>query len=136
MGYIRVDIDRGVLNDVMNKLGGIENIDNSTLLKGLEAGGTILLNAVKSNAPVRTGRMKNAIRMNRHLGDRPYVDIRFSEKKKARGGARYWWLVENGHGGPKPAPPHPFMEPAINEVAGDAENAVVIAIADELFKGW
>ncbi len=27
-------------------------------------------------------------------------------------GARQAWLVEHGHGGPSPAPAHPFLEPA------------------------
>jgi HK97 gp10 family phage protein len=30
-------------------------------------------------------------------------------------GAPHSWVVENGHGGPKPAPAHPFLRPALNE---------------------
>ena len=40
-------------------------------------------------------------------------------------------LVEWGHGGPKPAPPHPFVEPAAQSV----EDQVVDAIAQVLLEG-
>ena len=29
--------------------------------------------------------------------------------------APHSWLVEHGHGGPKPAPPHPFLRPALDK---------------------
>jgi len=36
-------------------------------------------------------------------------------------GARQAFLVEYGHGGKKPAPPHPFLRPALDKNLGDAK---------------
>lgn len=55
-----------------------------------------------------TGRLRKSIRSRKS---------RFEEGGhlvKAGGpGAMQAWLVEHGHGGPAPAPPHPYLRPAL-----------------------
>lgn len=68
-----------------------------------------------------------------------------SVKKKARGGKRitigvhpsemgayYANPVEFGHGGPAPAPAHPFVRPAFDTRSDDAYNEIKRVLRDEL----
>jgi len=64
----------------------------------------------------RSGRLKSAIRIRRAArGARVTVGVHRTE-----GGAAYAVPVEFGHGGPAPAPPHPFVRPAFDARADDA----------------
>ena len=130
MGSIGIHVDRDALNSLDSYLGSIEDISPEAIFKGLETGGQIVLEAVREKAPERTGRLKQALRLNRHMGSNPYVDVRVGQGKRA--GARYWYLVEYGHGGPKPAPAHPFVEPATNAVREEAEQAIIDEIVRQL----
>lgn len=51
--------------------------------------------------------------------------------------ARHAHLVEYGHGGPRgPAKPHPFMEPAVRTMSGDALDRLSEIAVDLFFKDW
>ena len=50
--------------------------------------------------------------------------------------ARHAHLVEGGHGGPHPAPPHPFWEPAVQAHGEEAVNSLedtLNDLIDEIF---
>ena len=76
------------------------------------------------------------------MGEYPYVQVYFSEallpegKRKSKKvwsggrrpdkdrGGRYWWYVEKGHGGPHPAPPHPYFDAIVDDCRDEALEAV------------
>ncbi len=66
----------------------------------------------RASVGVKTGRLKRSIRA--------------KESKFDDGGwivvatAPHAWLVEHGHGGPHPAPPHPFLRPALDKNINEA----------------
>ena len=51
---------------------------------------------------------------------------------KVRAGVPHAHLVEFGHGGPKPAPAHPFMRPALHRMS----NQMLAAIVQECRRRW
>ena len=128
MGSIRFSVDGSKLDDVMRQLERVEDIDRR-VQSALRAGGEILLEAQRRRAPVRTGMLKKAIKLGRR-------------KKSARGysievgisgaDAPHAHLVEKGHGGPKPAPAHPFMEPALEETEDQIYDAIIRELMSDL----
>ena len=93
--------------------------------RGVAKAARQLVKGAKARAPVRTGQLKKS------LGFRPrtykgtvlaIVGPRrgfatTDETGKKHDPARIAHLVEMGHGGPRPAPPHPFLRPAMDELA-------------------
>ena len=55
-------------------------------------------------------------------------DIDLSDK----GGEYYPAFVEYGHGGPHPAPPHPYIRPAFDLKKDEAWNTVKQAVIDQM----
>lgn len=55
-------------------------------------------------------------------------DIDLSDKN----GAYYPAFVEYGHGGPRPAPPHPFIRPAFDLKKDEAWSIVKQAVIDQM----
>lgn len=102
--------------------------------KALTAGAEIVVRRAKETAPEREGSgvLKRAIRVGkrkRSSGARMIeAGVFYNDTENY---APYAHLVEYGHGGPHPAPPHPFLEPA----ARDAEDEAADAIMKELMKG-
>ena len=81
-----------------------------------------------------TGRLRKSIRSRR-------VSTRYFGRTYKRGrsivtaggpGARQAHLVHQGHGGPRPARPYPFLRNAVLESVGEM-NSVTIAVARERF---
>ena len=50
----------------------------------------------------------------------------------ARSRAYHAHLVEGGHGGPHPAPPHPFWRPTVQAHGTEAVNALIDELLDEM----
>ena len=74
---------------------------------------------------IRTGRVKK-----RKLGGKAVtIGVHYKEK-----GAYYANPVENGHGGPAPAPAHPFVRPAFDTRAEEAYSIMKGILRDELLK--
>ena len=67
-------------------------------------------------------------------GKRRRVPGRFVSVRAGSTVARQPVLVEYGHGGPRPAPPHPFLEPAAEGAAKEAFAAAVVAARAEFRK--
>lgn len=55
-------------------------------------------------------------------------DIDLSDKN----GEYYPAFVEYGHGGPRPAPPHPFIRPAFDLKKDEAWNTIKQAVIDQM----
>lgn len=96
-------------------------------VQALQAGADVLLPEMKEAAPVRTGE---------HIRDR------LESRKK--GGTKnpsvlvgVWgepvaYYVEYGHGGPHPAPPHPYMKPTAEATEDDVVDAIMDVLEREL----
>lgn len=95
---------------------------NATANRILEAAAQPVLDQMISNASTdphpRSGKLRGALRIkkaSRRRGTRVTVGVHRSE-----GGVAYAQPVEFGHGGPHPAPPHPFVRPAFDARAEEA----------------
>ena len=108
---------------------------------GLRAGGNRVSQRARALAPVGEGlplTLKGAPR--KRLRDSiktVLVGWHYGGRKVKKGAALeiaqqpHAHLVELGHGGPKPAPPHPFMKPAIEDTSGTLR-----AIVQGMRKSW
>ena len=90
----------------------------------------------KSRIHSITGSLKNSIetRVTTHTDAPTEIEVGISYKRHPK--AHHAHLVEGGHGGPHPAPPHPFWEPAVQlhgQQAVDALEELMEDLADQLF---
>lgn len=95
---------------------------NATADRILETAAQPVLEQMIQNASTdphpRSGKLRSSLRIkktSRKRGARVTVGVHRSE-----GGAAYAQPVEFGHGGPHPAPPHPFVRPAFDVRADEA----------------
>ena len=72
---------------------------------------------------IRTGKVKK----NRSGGKRITIGVHHGER-----GAYYANPVEFGHGGPAPAPAHPFVRPAFDVKSGEAFEEMKRVLRDEI----
>lgn len=121
MGYARMDISG--TDEVQRMLERVADVPQMAA-QALRAGADVLLPIEQRNAPVGPSG-------GTHIRDRLEIKIRTGGKPSAYVGV--WgepvaYYVERGHGGPHPAPAHPYMEPAADE----AEDEVTAAILDAI----
>ncbi len=136
-------------------------VRTKTLRKMVTVGGRVVLKLAKSRAPKRTktgnvtvvGVLRKAMgqRVKRgndgtyyavigpRRGRRTQVGVRRRPGRKSRAGdpifqdpAKIAHLVEDGHGGPHGAAPHPFMRPAYDEGKGPATKAMADVAAEAI----
>lgn len=110
------DISR--MADLLRSDGG----DSATANRILETAAQPVLEQMIQNASTdpkpRSGNLRSALRIkkaSRRRGARVTVGVHAAE-----GGAPYANPVEFGHGGPHPAPPHPFVRPAFDARVDEA----------------
>lgn len=77
-----------------------------------------LVTAMKRFVPVRTGRLRDSIGKENfpssyRRGRKPTRTAGVVVLPIWKKGGRHRWLVEHGHGGPKPAPAKPYLEKSI-----------------------
>jgi len=113
---LRNDISR--MADLLRSDGG----DSATTNRILETAAQPVLEQMIQNASTdpkpRSGNLRSALRIkkaSRRRGARVTVGVHAAE-----GGAPYANPVEFGHGGPHPAPPHPFVRPAFDARVDEA----------------
>ena len=85
---------------------------------------TRMLHNASTDPKRRSGTLYNSIRIGRVVKKRSggyRVTVGIHRKD---GGAAYGNPVEFGHGGPHPAPPHPFVRPAFDAKADEAYEKV------------
>lgn len=99
------------------------------LNKIVKAGAEPILQQAILNVPVRSGTLKKSLKV---------VMRKKGSRSKARIGAQkgsdgyYATFVEYGHGGPRPAGPHPFLAPAYDAKQEEAFQIIKQQLADKL----
>lgn len=121
MGYARMDISG--TDEVQRMLEHVADVPQMAA-QALRAGADVLLPIERQNAPVGPGG-------GAHIRDRLEIRIRTGGRPSALVGV--WdepvaYYVEHGHGGPHPAPAHPYMAPAAEEAEDEVTAAIVDAI--------
>lgn len=124
MGSIRLTLNSESVRSAISELEALGDFE-AKAKRALEAGAQAFLPIAVAATPQRTGRMVG------------YMQV----KKRGRGagasvevgpiGSSVAHLVEGGHGGPRPAPAHPFLQPAFEQ----AEDMITQVILDELTSG-
>jgi HK97 gp10 family phage protein len=111
-------------NDIARMADSIKTDEggNATTNRILETAAQPVLEQMIQNASTNphpgSGKLRSSLRIkkaSRKRGARVTVGVHRSE-----GGAAYSNPVEFGHGGPHPAPPHPFVRPAFDVRADEA----------------
>ena len=113
-------------NDLKSDLASIAGAlgdDGATTTKILKSAAQPILEQMIQNASTdprpRSGLLRSSIKVRagsrKHRAARVTVGVHSGEA-----GARYANPVEHGHGGPHPAPPHPFVRPAFDAKAEEA----------------
>jgi HK97 gp10 family phage protein len=101
--------------------------------RALLAGASPLAEQMRTNASsdpqVVTGTLRDSIKIGTARRKRITVGVHYKDM-----GAYYANPVEFGHGGPAPAPAHPFVRPAFDVRSGDAYEEIKRVLRDELTK--
>jgi HK97 gp10 family phage protein len=88
-------------------------------------GANVIKNAIYDRAPQGpTGNLKSAV----YAKLAPSKNVAFAGIRGGR--APHAHLVEYGHGGPQPAPAHPFFRPAVDESKDFARQVVINGLKD------
>lgn len=130
MGNISLKADAADMRDILNRVEGIANVPQRAV-RALTAGAEVVLKYAKANAPDRSGDLKENLSVGKRKKTRDRYAVEVGNFYSNDPYVPYAHLVEYGHGGPHPAPPHPFLEPAAEMAEGEA----IDAIMEELTKG-
>ena len=97
--------------ELLKSLAALNKQITGKLMKNaMRAGGRVVVNQVKDTVPVgKTGNLKKSIKTKMVPYPVSGITVLVIGAK-----APHAHLVEFGHGGPHPAPPHPFMRPAFD----------------------
>lgn len=119
------------INTIITSLGPDEV--EPVLLEGAE----MIADRVRQKAPRgKTGRLAKSViakKLKRLQWNRPAPCIAAVDQHPIIG-APHAHLVEWGHGGPHPAPAHPFFRPAVDEMANPAAQYVMNRLAEKVNK--
>ena len=124
-------------NELSNKIEELESIfyDDKVAKDALGAGAAIIEARMKNNASSdpkpRSGKLRGAIKTGNVRKNKGRNTIAIGVWSSD---VSYAYPVEYGHGGPHPAPAHPFIRPAFNEGKDEAYSAIRQAINDALSK--
>ena len=118
----------GMAADLNNGPG----VDRALLAGAVPVEQQMLANA-SSDPKIITGALHGSIHTykvkQRRGGKQIPIGVKHSEA-----GAYYANPVEHGHGGPGPAPPHPFVRPAFDARAEEAYGEIKRVLAEEIMK--
>lgn len=89
-------------------------------MERLEKAGELVASRARQNVPVKSGKLKDSIRVVRLKGD-PKLDVRVYAGSREKGGAFYAHMVEYGTSKMKKKP---FMRPALNASKTDIKDIV------------
>ncbi len=94
---------------------GVELLDDPKLLAALKKDAQVLSNRIRSRAPRgETGNLKRSLKADVFRDQNPLNPAAYVTVDRREGtGGRHAHLVEFGHGGPAPAPAHPFFRPSV-----------------------
>lgn len=145
------DIVKAEIKGVVQLKANLEQfrlkITRSGMRVALTKATTPTVRKVKQATPVRTGRLKKYMRrkiwtdvktstVGATIGPKSGSETVASPDGKAIKvtPAKYFHLVEFGHGGPHPAPPHPFMRPTWTADKPDCEKRFADNLRPEITK--
>lgn len=111
--------------------------------RALKAGAKPIFEDMKRQASIdpqiRTGNLHKSIKIGkvgktvRKTDYKTMKRITIGSHKKEMGAyAPHAHLVEFGHGGPAPAPPHPFVRPAFDKHVGEAFSEMKRVLSEEI----
>jgi HK97 gp10 family phage protein len=83
---------------------------------------------------VRSGRLTRALKIGKVLTRKRGGGYTIKIGSHKEDDAYYATWVEFGHGGPKPAPEHPFMRPAYEATKDEAYNIIRTRLQEEIDK--
>lgn len=99
----------------------------------LTAGAELIKEEMVRIAPVKSGKLKSAIKVGKARNGRNGRQVTVGVHRRDFSGDEYYpAYVEYGHGGPRPAPPHPFIRPAFDLKKDEAWNTVKQAVIDQM----
>ena len=120
-------------NDLTAMAMSLEN--GSGVDRALQAGAAPIEQQMLANASsdpkIITGALHGSIHTDRVRQRRGGKQISIGVKH-SEAGAYYANPVEHGHGGPGPAPPHPFVRPAFDTRAEEAYGEIKRVLAEEI----
>lgn len=109
------------MDELLKKVQRMSEIPAKVIGDALEKGAAPIVEQAKANAPVRTGKLQGAIRSGKRKKSGAWYK---KEIGTFQGEAPHAHLAEFGHGGPKPAPPHPFLRTAYEAKKGEAYDLI------------
>lgn len=127
----------GLENDLAERAGRLEKLAGSERTKlAFKAALKPITQDAKARIHSVTGHLKNAIETRVTVKPDEPTEIEVGISYKRHKQARHAHLVEGGHGGPHPAPTHPFWEPAVRLHYQEATSALedtMDDLIDEIF---
>ena len=116
------------LSDLERMIPSDTNVD-AALAEGAE----VIAREMRQLAPVKSGKLKSAIKVGKARNGRNGRQVTVGVHRRDFSGDEYYpAYVEYGHGGPRPAPPHPFIRPAFDLKKDEAWNTVKQAVIDQM----
>lgn len=116
------------LSDLEKMIPSDTNVD-AALAEGAE----VIAREMRRLAPVKSGKLKSAINVGKARNGRNGRQVTVGIHRRDFSGDDYYpAYVEYGHGGPRPAPPHPYIRPAFDLKKDEAWNTVKQAVIDQM----
>ena len=116
------------LSDLERMIPSDTNVD-AALAEGAE----VIAKEMRQLAPVKSGKLKSAIKVGKARNGRNGRQVTVGVHRRDFSGDDYYpAYVEYGHGGPRPADPHPFIRPAFDLKKDEAWNTVKQAVIDQM----
>ena len=117
-----------LLSDLERMIPSDTNVD-AALAEGAE----VIAREMRQLAPVKSGKLKSAIKVGKARNGRNGRQVTVGIHRRDFSGDEYYpAYVEYGHGGPRPADPHPFIRPAFDLKKDEAWNTVKQAVIDQM----
>ena len=124
MGNISMKTDASDMRDILSRIEGVANVPQRAT-KALTAGAEVVLKYAKDLAPVRSGDLKKNLGVGRRRKTRDRYAVEVGNFYANDPYAPHAHLVEYGHGGPHPASPTPYLEPASQMAEAEAVDAIM-----------
>ena len=117
-----------LLSDLEKMIPSDTNVD-AALAEGAE----VIAREMRQLAPVKSGKLKSAIKVGKARNGRNGRQVTVGIHRRDFSGDDYYpAYVEYGHGGPRPAPPHPYIRPAFDLKKDEAWSIVKQAVIDKM----
>ena len=121
-------------NDLADMARRVSSTSSTTVISSiLNEAAQPVYEAAQRFAPERSGKLKAALKigkLQRRKGGGYYIKIGSHKEDDAF----YASFVEFGHGGPHPAPPHPFLRPAYDTTKEQAYAIIRERLGQEISK--